>query len=41
MSDHREGLTLDEVRARIAATVLRAGHAYEAATDWHRRRPPL
>ena len=21
-------------------TVLRAGHAYEQATDWHRRRPP-
>ena len=23
------------------ATVLRAGHAYQRATDWHRRRPPL
>ena len=23
------------------ATVLAAGHAYEQATDWHRRRPPL
>ena len=23
------------------ATVLRAGHAYEQATDWHRRRPAL
>jgi aspartyl-tRNA(Asn)/glutamyl-tRNA(Gln) amidotransferase subunit A len=23
------------------ATVLRAGHAYEQATDWHRRRPQL
>jgi aspartyl-tRNA(Asn)/glutamyl-tRNA(Gln) amidotransferase subunit A len=23
------------------ATVLRAGHAYERATDWHRRRPPM
>ena len=23
------------------AAVLRAGHAYERATDWHRRRPPL
>ena len=23
------------------ATVLRAGHAYQAATDWHRRRPDL
>ncbi len=22
-------------------TVLRAGHAYERATEWHRRRPPL
>ena len=22
-------------------TVLRAGHAYEQATDWHRRRPPV
>jgi aspartyl-tRNA(Asn)/glutamyl-tRNA(Gln) amidotransferase subunit A len=22
-------------------TVLRVGHAYERATDWHRRRPPL
>ena len=23
------------------ATVLRAGHAYKQATDWHRRRPPV
>jgi aspartyl-tRNA(Asn)/glutamyl-tRNA(Gln) amidotransferase subunit A len=23
------------------ATVLRAGHAYEQATEWHHRRPPL
>ena len=23
------------------ATVLRAGHAYEQATQWHRRRPPM
>jgi aspartyl-tRNA(Asn)/glutamyl-tRNA(Gln) amidotransferase subunit A len=23
------------------ATVLRAGHAYEQATDWHRRRPAV
>ncbi len=23
------------------ATVLRTGHAYEQATDWHRRHPPL
>jgi aspartyl-tRNA(Asn)/glutamyl-tRNA(Gln) amidotransferase subunit A len=23
------------------ATVLRAGHAYEQATEWHRRRPPI
>jgi aspartyl-tRNA(Asn)/glutamyl-tRNA(Gln) amidotransferase subunit A len=23
------------------ATVLRAGHAYEQATEWHRRRPPV
>ena len=23
------------------ATVLRVGHAYEQATDWHHRRPPL
>ena len=23
------------------ATLLRAGHAYERATDWHERRPPL
>lgn len=23
------------------ATVLRAGHAYQRATDWHRRRPPI
>jgi aspartyl-tRNA(Asn)/glutamyl-tRNA(Gln) amidotransferase subunit A len=29
------GRRFDEV------TVLRAGHAYEQATDWHRRRPPL
>jgi len=28
-------------RAFEEATVLRVGHAYEAATDWHRRRPPL
>src|SRR5437899_6376048 len=24
-----------------AATILRIGHAYERATDWHARRPPL
>jgi aspartyl-tRNA(Asn)/glutamyl-tRNA(Gln) amidotransferase subunit A len=23
------------------ATVLRAGHAYQLRTDWHRRRPPV
>jgi aspartyl-tRNA(Asn)/glutamyl-tRNA(Gln) amidotransferase subunit A len=23
------------------ATVLRAAHAYEQATEWHRRRPPI
>jgi aspartyl-tRNA(Asn)/glutamyl-tRNA(Gln) amidotransferase subunit A len=23
------------------ATVLRVGHAYQQATDWHLRRPPL
>ena len=23
------------------ATLLRLGHAYESATAWHRRRPPL
>ena len=23
------------------ATVLRVGHAYEQATDWHTRRPPV
>jgi aspartyl-tRNA(Asn)/glutamyl-tRNA(Gln) amidotransferase subunit A len=23
------------------ATVLRAGHAYEQATDWHRPRPQM
>jgi aspartyl-tRNA(Asn)/glutamyl-tRNA(Gln) amidotransferase subunit A len=23
------------------ATVLRAGYAYQQATDWHRRRPPI
>ncbi len=22
-------------------TVLRAGHAYEQATEWHRRKPPI
>ena len=22
------------------ALVLRAGHAFQARTDWHRRRPP-
>ena len=28
-------------RAFEEATVLRAGHAYQQATDWHRRRPPV
>ena len=28
-------------RAFDEATVLRAAHAYEQATDWHRRRPPI
>ncbi|HEU5298081.1 MAG TPA: Asp-tRNA(Asn)/Glu-tRNA(Gln) amidotransferase subunit GatA [bacterium] len=28
-------------RAFDEATVLRAAHAYEQATDWHTRRPPL
>jgi aspartyl-tRNA(Asn)/glutamyl-tRNA(Gln) amidotransferase subunit A len=28
-------------RAFEEATVLRVGHAYEAATEWHERRPPL
>lgn len=28
-------------RAWEESTVLRVGHAYEQATDWHRRRPPL
>jgi aspartyl-tRNA(Asn)/glutamyl-tRNA(Gln) amidotransferase subunit A len=28
-------------RAFDEATVLRAGHAYEQATDWHRRRPAI
>jgi aspartyl-tRNA(Asn)/glutamyl-tRNA(Gln) amidotransferase subunit A len=28
-------------RAFEEATVLRAGHAYERATDWHTRRPPV
>lgn len=28
-------------RAFEDATVLRAAHAYERATDWHERRPPL
>ena len=28
-------------RAFDEPTVLRAAHAYERATDWHRRRPPL
>jgi aspartyl-tRNA(Asn)/glutamyl-tRNA(Gln) amidotransferase subunit A len=23
------------------ATLFRVSHAYEAATDWHRRRPPI
>ncbi|MCW5860847.1 MAG: hypothetical protein KIS63_21315, partial [Caldilineales bacterium] len=23
------------------ATILRAGHAFQAATDWHRRRPSI
>jgi aspartyl-tRNA(Asn)/glutamyl-tRNA(Gln) amidotransferase subunit A len=23
------------------ARVLKVGHAYQSATDWHRRRPPL
>jgi aspartyl-tRNA(Asn)/glutamyl-tRNA(Gln) amidotransferase subunit A len=29
------GRPFDEV------TVLRAAHAYEQATDWHQRRPPI
>jgi amidase len=29
------GRSLDE------ATVLRAGHAFQTATDWHKRRPPV
>ncbi len=28
-------------RAFDEATVLRTAHAYEQATDWHRRRPPI
>ncbi len=28
-------------RAFDEATVLRTGHAYEQATEWHRRRPPV
>jgi aspartyl-tRNA(Asn)/glutamyl-tRNA(Gln) amidotransferase subunit A len=28
-------------RAFEEATVLRVGHAYEQATDWHTRRPPV
>jgi len=28
-------------RALDEATVLRAAHAYEQATDWHTRRPPV
>jgi aspartyl-tRNA(Asn)/glutamyl-tRNA(Gln) amidotransferase subunit A len=28
-------------RALDEATVLRAAHAYERATDWHSRRPEL
>jgi aspartyl-tRNA(Asn)/glutamyl-tRNA(Gln) amidotransferase subunit A len=28
-------------RAFDEATVLRVGHAYEQATDWHRRHPPV
>ncbi len=28
-------------RAREDATVLRAAHALQSATDWHRQRPPL
>jgi aspartyl-tRNA(Asn)/glutamyl-tRNA(Gln) amidotransferase subunit A len=28
-------------RAFDEATVLRAAHAYERATDWHTRRPSL
>jgi aspartyl-tRNA(Asn)/glutamyl-tRNA(Gln) amidotransferase subunit A len=28
-------------RALDEATVLRAAHAYQRATDWHRRRPPV
>ena len=28
-------------RALDEATVLRAAHAYQQATDWHARRPPV
>jgi aspartyl-tRNA(Asn)/glutamyl-tRNA(Gln) amidotransferase subunit A len=40
----RDGLPLGLqliARAGGDAQVLRAGHAYQCATDWHRRRPPL
>lgn len=40
----RDGLPLSlqiAGRAFDEATVLRLAHAYEQATDWHRRRPPL
>jgi aspartyl-tRNA(Asn)/glutamyl-tRNA(Gln) amidotransferase subunit A len=28
-------------RALCEATILRAAHAYQQATDWHARRPPV
>jgi aspartyl-tRNA(Asn)/glutamyl-tRNA(Gln) amidotransferase subunit A len=35
-------LSLQIIGRRFAdATVLRVGHAYEQATDWHRRRPAI
>jgi aspartyl-tRNA(Asn)/glutamyl-tRNA(Gln) amidotransferase subunit A len=29
------------MRPFAEATVLRMGYAYEQATEWHRRRPPV
>ena len=41
---HSDGLPLGfQIAGRLFddATVLRAARAYERATDWHTRRPPL
>ena len=32
---------IQDLESRLDATVLRAAHAYQSATDWHMRRPTV